>query len=117
MLPYLAINIAVRASPFNLQTHCYLCARLLSSIAAAPLRWSKSLRSRADDGYEVPVAGGVPAQATAAPSRADGGRTAGDFARVVARVEPTAEAFCREEVVGAPPAYCDFESKATKSGR
>jgi Zn-dependent protease with chaperone function len=32
----------------------------------------------------------------------------GDYTRVVARVEPTAEAMCREEAPGAPPIYCDF---------
>ena len=35
-------------------------------------------------------------------------RTAADFARVAARVEPAAERFCREENPGAPPAWCDF---------
>lgn len=57
--------------------------------------------------YEVPVAGGAAAPA-AIPAAGASARSARDFGRVVARVEPAAESFCRAEVAGAPPAYCDF---------
>jgi predicted Zn-dependent protease len=57
--------------------------------------------------YEVPVASPGEVQVAVAPSRPGGGRTAADFAQVVGRIEPAAEAFCREET-GAPPAYCDY---------
>ena len=57
--------------------------------------------------YQVPTVGGP--GAVAIPAIPDGAaRTAADFNRVVARVEPAAEAFCREEVPGAPAGYCDF---------
>ena len=59
--------------------------------------------------YEVPVAGGPSVlPPSSAPSPAGSGRRASDFATVIARVEPSAEAFCREQVPQAPPAYCDF---------
>ncbi len=58
--------------------------------------------------YEVPVAGDAAIPTGPAPSGAPGGRTAAAFGRVAARVEPTAEGFCRQEVPGAPPEYCDF---------
>jgi Zn-dependent protease with chaperone function len=58
--------------------------------------------------YEVPVASPAGGAAAPASSRPGVGRTAADFRQVVARVEPAAEAFCREEAVGAPQAYCDF---------
>ena len=54
--------------------------------------------------YEVPV-GASPAP-VAAPSYAPGAaRSTADFSRVVSRVEPVAESFCREENAGAPPAW------------
>ena len=57
--------------------------------------------------YAVPQSG--PAVLPAAPAGPPGrARTPADFARVVARVEPAAEAFCREEAPSAPPAWCDF---------
>jgi Zn-dependent protease with chaperone function len=57
--------------------------------------------------YAVPEAGGPTAGVV--PAQVGGGpRSSGDFARVAARVEPAAEAFCREAVPGAPAAYCDF---------
>lgn len=56
--------------------------------------------------YEVPVAGGG---APAAPIAVTGSsRGARDFARVVSRVEPAAETFCRAEVPSAPREHCDF---------
>jgi predicted Zn-dependent protease len=56
--------------------------------------------------YNVPDAG--PGQGASLPVRDGLGRSASDFRRVAARVEPAAEAFCREEEPGAPAAYCDF---------
>jgi Zn-dependent protease with chaperone function len=60
--------------------------------------------------YEVPVAtapgGGAAAVPGAAPRGVAGARTAGDFQRVAARVEPVAEALCREEA--APGTDCDY---------
>jgi predicted Zn-dependent protease len=57
--------------------------------------------------YQVPV--GTPDPTAPAPAVArSGGLGAADFRQVVARVEPAAEAFCREETAGAPPDYCDF---------
>lgn len=58
--------------------------------------------------YEVPVVQPGSDVTTQAPSRTGGGRSSTDFRQVVARVEPAAEAFCREEAAGAPPTYCDF---------
>ncbi len=60
--------------------------------------------------YEVPVAGGgAPAAPAAGPAAVSGAsRTARDFSRVVSRVEPAAEAFCRAELPSAPATYCDF---------
>jgi Zn-dependent protease with chaperone function len=53
-----------------------------------------------------------PATAPASPAavRPAEGRpqTRGDYNRAVARIEPVAEAYCREENPGAPPRYCDF---------
>jgi Zn-dependent protease with chaperone function len=47
--------------------------------------------------------------APAAVQPADGRpQTRADYNRVVARIEPVAEAYCREESAGAPPRYCDF---------
>jgi predicted Zn-dependent protease len=56
--------------------------------------------------YSVPEA--VPVQGAPLPVREGPGRSAGDFRRVAARVEPAAEAFCRDETPGAPQGYCDF---------
>ena len=57
--------------------------------------------------YEVPAV--APGPVATAPARPGGSaRTSADFARVVARVEPAAEAFCREEDPAAPPPFCDF---------
>ena len=55
--------------------------------------------------YAVPDAGGP---AVVAPVQGGSPRSPGDFARVAARVEPAAEAFCREAARGAPAGYCDF---------
>ena len=55
--------------------------------------------------YAVPEAGGP---AVVAPVQGGSPRSPGDFARVAARVEPAAEAFCREAARGAPAGYCDF---------
>jgi Zn-dependent protease with chaperone function len=49
-----------------------------------------------------PAPGAAPTDGTGAPM------SRSDYDRVVARVEPTAEAMCREEAPGAPPLYCDF---------
>jgi hypothetical protein len=57
--------------------------------------------------YAVPPAG-PGREATPMLVREGPGRSAADFARVAARVEPAAEAFCREEAPGAPQGYCDF---------
>jgi len=54
----------------------------------------------------VPV--GSPAPGAVLPSPAGGSRSPANFARVVARVEPTAESLCREENAGAPAGWCDF---------
>lgn len=57
--------------------------------------------------YEVPVPdGAAPAGTMSTASGAS--RNARDFARVVARVEPAGETFCREHVPAASSAYCDF---------
>jgi predicted Zn-dependent protease len=50
----------------------------------------------------------VPVQVAPLPQRGGSPRRPADFRRVVARVEPTAERFCREEVPRAPSGYCDF---------
>jgi predicted Zn-dependent protease len=60
--------------------------------------------------YAVPDGGGVPvAIDTGVAVPAGSPRTASDFARVAARVEPAAEAYCREVAPGAPRGYCDFD--------
>lgn len=73
------------------------CAALILALAACTTA------------YETPPA---PPDATAAarPAPPTGGsaRSARDFARVAARVEPAAEAFCRETSPSAPRGYCDF---------
>ncbi|HVL21871.1 MAG TPA: M48 family metalloprotease [Amaricoccus sp.] len=60
--------------------------------------------------YAVP--GGPDAtapQAGAAPASPPGrARTTGDYARVLARVEPAAERLCRQEQPDAPAAWCDY---------
>ena len=56
--------------------------------------------------YAVPETG--PGAGASLPVRDAAGRTPGNFARVAARIEPAAEAFCREEAPGAPAIYCDF---------
>lgn len=59
--------------------------------------------------YQVPVTGGPAATvvpATQAPAGAR--RSARDFRRVAARIEPVAENVCREESPGAPTTYCDY---------
>ena len=55
---------------------------------------------------EIPTAPTTP-QAAPAPS-GQGARSSRDYRRVKSRVEPVAEAFCREEAPRAPPIYCDF---------
>lgn len=57
--------------------------------------------------YQVPVAGAPGGPVATGPAGAS--RTAADFARVVSRVEPAAEAFCREETSGAPAGFCDYQ--------
>lgn len=58
--------------------------------------------------YQVPIAEGTVPAATPTPQRTGGkARTAADFRRVAARVEPVAEKFCREERGGAGQS-CDF---------
>ena len=57
--------------------------------------------------YEVPVAGPGPAgPAPVVPAGPP--RTAADFARVAARVEPAGEGLCREENPQAPGRWCDY---------
>jgi predicted Zn-dependent protease len=58
--------------------------------------------------YEVPTAVGPASPPTMVGTVPGASRSSRDFARVASRVEPTAEAFCRAEVRGAPPSYCDF---------
>ena len=58
--------------------------------------------------YDVPAAGPAIAPSPAPSGLPGRARTAADFRRVVARVEPVAEAFCREEAPNADPRYCDF---------
>ena len=59
--------------------------------------------------YEVPRRPAARPAAAAAARRAGGAAHApATSRRVAARVEPAAEAFCREEAPGAPAAYCDF---------
>jgi Zn-dependent protease with chaperone function len=55
--------------------------------------------------YAVPQATAPGPAAAPGPAPQAGARRAGDFRRVAARVEPAAEAMCREE---APGADCDF---------
>jgi Zn-dependent protease with chaperone function len=58
--------------------------------------------------YAVPPSGPA-AVPVPGPARVGGSpRTLADFRRVVARVEPAGEQFCREEAPSAPPAWCDF---------
>ncbi len=70
--------------------------------------------------YDLPAdlpPGGTAARA-AVEGRASGPtRTAADFTRVALRVEPAAEAFCREENVGAPPTWCDFRIRLNTDPR
>jgi predicted Zn-dependent protease len=58
--------------------------------------------------YEVPVA--ETGQTGTVRPVASGGASRGrvDFSRVAARIEPVAEAFCREEAPDAAAGYCDF---------
>ncbi|MCB1370803.1 MAG: M48 family metalloprotease [Rhodobacteraceae bacterium] len=59
--------------------------------------------------YQVPVTGSPAATAAPAPEAPAGARrSARDFRRVAARIEPVAENVCREESPGAPSAYCDY---------
>ena len=55
-----------------------------------------------------PAAPRAPPPVAGPPYPAGAARSAADFARVAARVEPVAESFCREENAGAPAAWCDF---------
>ncbi len=57
--------------------------------------------------YSVPPAA-VPAQPPGLARAGGSPRDSSDFRRVVARVEPAGEAFCRAEAPSAPPAWCDF---------
>jgi Zn-dependent protease with chaperone function len=67
--------------------------------------------------YAVPE-GAVPvAVAPGVTIPAGSPRTAGDFTRVAARVEPAAEAYCREEAPGAPAGYCDFRIRLERDPR
>ncbi len=86
----------------------------MSRIAAAALCLSLAACGTT---YQVPVAEG--GAVTAAPAAARGGgkaRTASDFRRVAARVEPVAEQFCREER-GAGGNACDFAIGLDKDPR
>ena len=58
--------------------------------------------------YAVPDGGPAALPSPAASALPGRARTAADFARVAARVEPVAESFCREEVPDAPARYCDY---------
>src|SRR5262245_10262519 len=42
------------------------------------------------------------------PDPGGSGRSAAAFVRVASRIEPVAEALCREEAPSAPRGYCDF---------
>jgi Zn-dependent protease with chaperone function len=44
-------------------------------------------------------------------------RSVADFSRVASRVEPVAEAFCREENAGAPAAWCDYRIRLNTDPR
>ena len=55
--------------------------------------------------YAVPQATAPGPAAAPGPAPQAGARRAGDFRRVAARVEPAAEAMCREQ---APGSDCDF---------
>lgn len=55
-----------------------------------------------------PPAGSAPPPEAAAGPPEGAARIPRDFARVAARVEPVAEAICRDESPGAPAGYCDF---------
>lgn len=57
--------------------------------------------------YQVPVVSGSGMPVAPLPETG-ASRTPADFARVVSRVEPVAEAFCREENPGAPDLFCDY---------
>ena len=60
--------------------------------------------------YAVPVASPGGTQGTSVVASSGGAaRSRGDFNRVVSRVEPVAESFCREEAPSAPAGYCDFK--------
>jgi len=59
--------------------------------------------------YEVPLAVETAPAVTAPGPGAGSSRSAGDFYRVAPRVETAGESFCRAELPGQPPAYCDFE--------
>lgn len=67
--------------------------------------------------YAVPEGAAPVAVATAVPLPSGSPRSAGDFARVAARVEPAAEAYCRDETPGAPPGYCDFRIRLERDPR
>ena len=63
--------------------------------------------------YAVPEAGGP---AVIAPVQGGSPRSPGDFARVAARVEPAAEAFCRE-APGARPRATATSASASRPTR
>lgn len=59
--------------------------------------------------YQVPIGEALPQTAgLAAVSAPRGTQTASDFRRVALRIEPVAEAFCREESGRSAPRSCDF---------
>jgi Zn-dependent protease with chaperone function len=60
-------------------------------------------------------AAAVPVAVQAYPSGS--ARSVADFSRVASRVEPVAEAFCREETAGAPAAWCDFRIRLNTDPR
>jgi Zn-dependent protease with chaperone function len=65
---------------------------------------------------ELPSGGtAVPVAVQAYPSGS--ARSVADFSRVASRVEPVAEAFCREENAGAPAAWCDYRIRLNTDPR
>ncbi len=71
--------------------------------------------------YQVPVAPrtgeAVPVALPPATAPRPYAAARADWNRVVARVEPAAEAFCREEHPGRPASFCDFDIRLVEDPR
>lgn len=71
--------------------------------------------------YQTPVVGPVVVPTRAAPAAAEArrpvSRALADFRAVSPRVERAAETFCRQELAGRDPRYCDFKIRLIEDRR